>query len=353
MNYWEPLAKIVSENYSIAMTKFQKLKTLASDITSPRERKLSEQFAFGAREALIFSLGLDTQTLFLAGIQHGYLPNSLAISRPKIYNNWGRLYVDLVWNSRGYEDLRSCGRAAVPIGAPWAHLANRISKDLKGKPEIQVGQVCYFPAHSYHGWETKIDLNVRKLIKNGQKVIVCLYWLDFLNKDLVDSLKNQGFEVVCAGFRGSSGNEIPWADVGNRSTFLLNLWGFISRSEVIICDEVSSALWYSLSLGKPTMVLNKISHFKMWSTSDLKNPQKISQDNEKLLMQNGIKYDFDLRFLNSKGELTELAQRELGWEYVQGVNRLRSILHKYCVKEIRLPEEYVDSFRKKYQQILD
>ena len=53
------------------MKQIQQVKRFLGDVTKPRERILCEQFAFGAREALIHSLSLDKQTFFLATIQPG------------------------------------------------------------------------------------------------------------------------------------------------------------------------------------------------------------------------------------------------------------------------------------------
>jgi len=335
----------------------QKIKSFLADISSPRERRLGEQFAFGARETIIHSLNVDDQTFFLGTLQHGWIDNTFDTNRPPIFDYRGKPYVDLVWSARGQKEMKNAGRkASLCIGAPWSHLARRIEENnssalLKEKNQGKV--VTYFPSKSHHGWESFIDTKLELLDLDKCRYRVCLYWLDYLNNDLRKDFERRGFEVVCAGFRGSSGNEIPWADLGGRSVFLINLWKIIAESSSIIVDDVSSAFWYALSLNKPTSVLKRSTYYNTWNSSDLRNPNLFVQENDKILNRYGIRNSFDGSPLNSKGELTELARAELGWEFAGNSGEDFERIRNYLIIDSRIPKKYLENYREKFSNLFE
>ncbi len=338
------------------MSKFQGVKSFLVDVTSPRERRLGEQFAFGHRETIIHSLNLDAHTFFLGTLQHGWIDNTFGANRPRVFGKNGKPYVDLVWSRRGFEEMRKAGRKSVfPIGAPWAYLIKNIERRSAISPIKNGNQTktfTYFPSHSHHGWETAIHANSVFFDANEYKRRICLYWLDYLKVDLRKSLEESGWEVVCAGFRGSSGNEIPWEDVGGRSTFLLNLWTILDSSDLIICDDVASAFWYSLAIRKPTILARTQSYFNTWNSSDLRNPVRYVQDNKSILNRYGISYNFDGSPLNTRGELTELGRFELGWECTEDLDYRSRIIDRYSTIDDRIPEKYVENFREKFSELI-
>jgi hypothetical protein len=331
------------------------LRKAVAEMSSPKERILNEQFAFGAREALSHALKLHPKSLFLGPIQHGWIDDKFHLSRPKILNNRGRVFTDFVWSERAQIELRKVGRRSVTqLGSPFAHLA--VAANIQDtSPEVDVSKkeplVTYFPNHSHHGWEAGFDTSLHFLKSFSRNTVVCLYWLDFINSDIRDHILNSGHNVACSGFRGSSGYEIPWANIGGRVNFLLNLYALIDKSDVVICDEVSSTFWYALSLGKSTMVLKKNTQYKTWNTSDLRHPVTHIKDSEAILRNFAIPYSFDMTLLNTRGELTALARRELGWEIALNPSELNLKLGTHYIIDDRLPARYVESFSQKFDAL--
>jgi hypothetical protein len=307
------------------MRRLRHMKSQISNSLLPDILKFSEQFAFGHREIIVCTLELPSQTIFCGGIQHGWvdyfntnhnLISKSILSKPKFFS-WNML-------RKSSSERKFESQSYIPIGSPWGHLVEYIeSRGTKKVVQESEPILLYFPKKSHYGWEPKLELQRILKFKDDFRIRVCLYWLDAIDYRLTSWLQSNEIDFFCAGYRGSSTYDFPWMDHGGRSTFLISLYKEIRQSKIVVVDDVGSAFWYALSLGKPVQVLEKSSESKVCG-SHLSPGEvyKFNQDNEQYLKLVDIDYSFTGEFLNVEGELIEKAKIELGWNHLNSAKSL-------------------------------
>lgn len=321
------------------------IKNYSSPFLYPEEVLLGEQFFFGHREILVNCLDLNPQTLFLATIQHGWTTEEYALKRPKVQKKFRGQFAEFVWSNRIAKTLERNGRESVyAVGSPWAHLIKRVgfwdydARDhTNNRPKL-----IYFPNHSHHGWVATLGAPFLDEFSEQFEITICLYWLDYLDPAVMSIFSNKKFKIVCCGYRGSSSGEIPWANVGGRTSFLLKLYEHINTADVVLCDEVGSAFWYALSLGKLVKLVKLGVEYDSWDRNSLDSKSRIIVDNQKLL-QNG---EVMLNFLDLKKEIrsqdVELAREELGWHETDRLRELVINTPGLLKKDKELPLELAE-----------
>jgi hypothetical protein len=269
---------------------------------------------------LIASSELQDNTLFLASVQHGWDPGP-AIGK-KILTRRLSKYSNLVWSKRIQEYLtRDDNSTSIPIGAPWSHLLRacginpfRDRNSSNFPNDTADPRVLYFPSHSSHGFLAIHEKNASFLnsLTSKNRIKVCLFWSDFVNPKVRDLHQGEGYEVTCAGYRGSSGSEIPWSPIGGRVLCLPSILELIEKSEIIVLDTIGTALWYAISLGKRIVILNDSERFQNWSSGS-----SIGLEINSFALMAELDNNFPSIMLkevqNSNGELLDYALSELGW----------------------------------------
>ncbi len=287
----------------------------------PPEILLSEQFNFGHREILIAANKLQENTLFLASVQHGWDPGP-AIGK-RILTRRMTQYSNLVWSKRIQEFLSRNGNyISTPIGAPWSHLLRAcginpyVPKTSSNDSSLPTHpRVLYFPSHSSHGFLAIHQKNASFLnsLTLGNKVKVCLFWSDFVNPKVRELHLREGYEITCAGYRGSSGGEVPWSPLGGRILYLPSILEMIERAEIVVLDTIGTALWYAISLGKRIVLLNGSEKFQNWSSGS-----GVDMEIDVFTLMAKLDSNFPSIKLkevqNSNNELLDYALSELGWK---------------------------------------
>lgn len=333
----------------------------------PERIQLSEQFAFGTREILLSFSDLHPSTLFRASIQHGWVMDAVK-ERPTITKKNLGLYPDWVWSKRVELELHQAGRRnAVAIGSPFAHLVRKLSnlpppiekaifqeQDKKNKKKRY--DLLLIPTHSYHGlnWDPKKHKEIEFTSYSSKAVL--LYWSDFVNPQIREHYQLKGFEILCAGYRGSSGAEYPSANLGGRVNFMVSLLEILLSSEYVALEEVSSAFWYCAFLRKK-IFLNQ-ERLNLGSVPWFDNIQEFKISNSDRLIKCGVK---DFPFCEWTSEfpgLYESSIRELGMDLTVSAFRnldsqknlkLENLLDGKLVTTL---ERHLMDFRKSFESFI-
>lgn len=285
---------------------------------SPIEVTLSEQFAYGHRETLLKSLALPLDLLILGELQHGLAthPSEVPQSRARLRNRRGELFPFYVW-SNGLRErcIQELGmRKVYSIGSPWAHFVASQNKELSLNSNSNQKSL-YFPSHSFHG-SRPVDnfensINVIKSFISLDNLKACLYWLDFINPKVRERYEKLNIEITCLGYRGSSTYDFPWADVGGRVDFVENLYRTLINTELVFCDDISTAFWAACSLKKAVCVTSsEIKINSIWSNrlsqQSWSNEQALKWADNTLQLKVGD-------VVETSSRLSEVARFHFGW----------------------------------------
>jgi len=297
-------------------------------------RKYADQFHYGNREVILRSLGLADNVYFKGRLQHGFIPNltwenyfksiknSLPISRTPPF---------FAWNEAIAESCQRWGGMSYAIGSPWAHLLKKVP-NLEKPPRNELEDVtALFPNHSYagHSIDNLLDHTYINPFR-GKKLVTCLYWSDFVNPKIKNYYESFSDFVVCCGYRGSSGIEIPWDDLGGRIDFLPNLYGILEKVGRVLVEEVSSMFWYGASLGKELVVLSDSSHYRVRDNDGERIDTYSSYD---IAKQSGLENFSINKVLNQDREIFEQSLKILGFDKIDNA---RSALTQYSATDPRL-----------------
>ena len=131
---------------------------------------------------------------------------------------------------------------------PYIHYAKPFLSDEEAKKEhCRLGKnLLVFPAHSTH-W-VNAEYNIRQYCqqleeigKNFNTIRICLYWKDILN-GAAKIYGQHGFECVTAGHIYDN-------------QFLPRLRSIIESATITTSNEISTAIGYCITLGKPHFLL--------------------------------------------------------------------------------------------------
>lgn len=231
---------------------------------------LSDQFSYGMREVLLLTHDEDPTSLINAKLVHGEVNYRNSSKWPSVWKNPFRRYPILSWSTVQKEQLESIGfkDKIIVVGAPYLHLLKYINENKHlNWPSCFDNSLLYFPSHSHPGYsidnrlftENQINLN------DFKKVTICLFWLDFINPKIREQYLQLGAEVVCAGYKGNTSVQIPWADDGGRTGHLLVLASLISKHKYIVTEGVSVTLLYAAAQGKKVKYLKNVTRLNVTS----------------------------------------------------------------------------------------
>ncbi|MGL6098586.1 MAG: hypothetical protein ACRCZ9_03775 [Fusobacteriaceae bacterium] len=160
--------------------------------------------------------------------------------------------------SKFFNEIKK-SKEIIPIG-PYIHYAKNYLEDKEFyDTKKKLGKtLLVFPSHTIENINLDYDRDlfirqIKKLSKNYQSVLICMYWKDLLNGENILYEKN-GFKVVTAGKR-----EDP--------KFLNRLKTFIKLSDFTMSNKLGAYIPYSIYLKKPHFLFDQESVFQSESVN--------------------------------------------------------------------------------------
>ena len=140
-----------------------------------------------------------------------------------------------------------------------------------------------------------------------------MFWLDYINPLIRKYYEHFGYQITCAGYKGSAGFDTPWAPIGGRVLFLPTLLDLFESHDVVAFDLVSTSFWYAVSMNKNILLSGKSSEVNWHGEKLLK---KVSHLNSRILeLTNSDLIDFPImEVIKPARELLETSLHELGWD---------------------------------------
>ena len=166
-------------------------------------------------------------------------------------NRW---YADkiITFSKQRKQHLLSQGvKKKIHVIGPYIHYAQELlssHESLVLKKQLKK-TILVFPIHSTSSLLTKYDIEkfIRRVFDLVEKysfdsILVCLYWKDANNQDLVEIYKSYGCKICSAGHKWDK-------------DFLGRLKTIINLSDVSVSNGVGTHIGYSVILNKPHTVL--------------------------------------------------------------------------------------------------
>jgi hypothetical protein len=213
----------------------------------------------------------------------------------------------------------------VNVIGPYIYYAKELfSKDYRRLLKEQLKKtLLVFPVHSAKSLETKFDIEsfIAEIMSLKRQylfdsILVCLYWKDVKNIDLVNLYKNQGCKVCTAGHKWDK-------------DFLNRLKTIICLAEVTVSNDVGTHIGYCTVLDKPhTILKSKIEFIPKGSHGDISIMEELKE--ERLLEVNEVRAGFLKTDGSLNIEIDEnhklLSDKYWGHDKVKSKNALFSIL---------------------------
>jgi hypothetical protein len=241
-----------------------------------------------------------------ASIQHGVL---LFYLTKRLGRRSINLTPFLCWNKNiELWCLRHNYTNVISIGSPFIYLHLMHSKKkiiIKKKKR----NVILFPSHS--NVEENRDFNFNLLIEHIEKrydppYTVCFFYKD-LNKNNKSLFLRKNWKIKC---NGNSQNK----------NFLKNLYQNLIDHNIVVCNEVSSTLFYSLFLEKKTSLVYKIKKKKIFYISSL--PKVAFKKEQYIKFMNRYNFLKNSKFIDKRlGKI--LADRVLGLQSIKNKEELK------------------------------
>lgn len=134
---------------------------------------------------------------------------------------------------------------------PYIHYADDLlSEQDFNKLKQKEGKILLvFPSHSIKNVETLFNNNdlitfIESKKDDFDSIIICLYWRDALNKELVESYINKGYKITSAGHI-------------HDPNFLSRLKSIIKLSDFVLSNSVGTHIGYITYLNKPQMIFEQ------------------------------------------------------------------------------------------------
>lgn len=293
------------------------------------EYRFSEQYAYGHREILLEAAGLVPDTPIYGRVQHGWDPlltEPARTFRPFLLREaW-----QWVWTSQNEALGRLRGvRKVKAIGAPWLYLLDQHDVSLfQPRLHHQVGRFLLMPSHLNE--MSSIDFHKLQMVQarsyaSVDSWTVMLHGLDFMTKAIRDLYTDAGFFITTAGWPVvSQGVRPPSSNIGDRLSYLENIFHVMRNVEVLLTDDVGTHVLYASSLGVDVLI-KPISLDLMFSSAPVRVDEIVRQG--KLIRE----WQKESRVYNSGSIITpdmaaEIAGRMLGLHSKLDPAQLRAAL---------------------------
>lgn len=219
-----------------------------------------------------------------------------------------------VGNSRNLERCEEYGyKNVTAIGVPFLYLPPVTTSDANAEGSKSL---LLFPIHASDS-EPFVDPirtykkyveEIEELLSLFEPVTVCLYWVQYEDKEIVQLFEDKGIPVVTVGHRDNNPN------------FLINFQRLVDKYAYVSSNIFgTSAIYYSLYMRKKVFIYGssnyaeEINHIR-WETRKLYNHDEFSKLYPELLWEN-----FDDKSHYWIGE------QELGLEFKKTPSELREI----------------------------
>ena len=222
-------------------------------------RRFGIQFNYGHREILLKAAGLPEDSLLMGIVQHGVGPTFTLHSdwpTPR-FNSLSRTPL-WVYSKENEVELRNLGvRNVKAIGAPWLY---SIKQNIQCNPSLinvpSIGKYSLvFPSHTNFAYlesssEEDIVSRIRswKKIAKGDQIMICLYWVEFLDQRWHNAAESEDVKLTCVGIGAT---DPLWSKSTSRLDFYKNLHSILSNATYCIFEGFTSALFYTSLLRIP------------------------------------------------------------------------------------------------------
>ena len=222
-------------------------------------RRFGIQFNYGHREILLKAAGLSEDSLLMGIVQHGVGPTFTLHSdwpTPR-FNNLKRSPL-WVYSKENEVELRNLGvRDVKAIGSPWLYSINQNAHSFPSLlPNSSKGEYCLvFPSHTNFAYleitsEEDIVSRIKKWkeIAKNDRVMICLYWVEFLDQRWHKAAESEGVKLTCVGIGAT---DPLWSKSESRLDFYKSLRSLLINSSYCIFEGFTSAVFYASSLEIP------------------------------------------------------------------------------------------------------
>ena len=165
---------------------------------------------------------------------------------------------------------RLSNKKAIVIGPYIAYAEGYYEEEKIKDMHKQNGRtLLVFPTHSTKVIDTNYDVEnflkeIRKIRKQFDYVLVCLYWKDIV-RGMHKSYQKEGYRVVCAGHI---------YDI----YFLKRLRSIFEMSDAVVLNQTGTGLGYAIQLQKPCYIYNQDLNFHSKTSSTAYLEQKYSAE---------------------------------------------------------------------------
>ncbi|MFK7832208.1 MAG: hypothetical protein AB8B52_02930 [Winogradskyella sp.] len=205
-----------------------------------------------------------------AYIEHGLVLGSL-VKQDAI--KWNTANIITLSATRENYINNVTSKPVLKIGPYINYADDLLSADDFKKVKQSLGKtLIIFPSHSIKNIETAFnndelinDIESKK--QDFDTVLVCLYWRDALNEDLVASYVNKGYRIVSAGHV-------------HDINFLSRLKSIIKLSDYAISNSAGTHIGYITFLGKPQMIIGQTIDYNINKNDNRAFDQRNNKDND-------------------------------------------------------------------------
>jgi hypothetical protein len=140
-------------------------------------------------------------------------------------------------------------KKVVPIGPYIQYAKNIFSQEKISEYSNRFGKtLLVFPSHSIQNQSSEYDVDefiseINSIRGSFQTVLVCLFWVDIKNADLLEKYTRENYLICTAGHI-------------HDLNFLSRLRSIIELSNITISNNVGTHIGYCVSMGKPHYLFN-------------------------------------------------------------------------------------------------
>lgn len=296
-------------------------------------RKFGIQFYYGHREIILKAAGLQENSLLLGIVQHGVGPTfTLYSDWPTPRFNSLRRTPLWVYSKENENELRNLGvRNVKAIGSPWLYSINQNTHRLSSLlPNSSKGEYCLvFPSHTNFAYleitsQEAIVSRIKswKKIAKNDKMVICLYWVEFLDQRWHKAAELEDVKLTCVGL---SATDPLWSKSESRIDFYKNLYSLLNNASYCIFEGFTSAIFYASSLEIPFGIF--ATEFEERKIAD---SSQFSQERTWLLASAASHFNH----ITTEKIFTEISLSLLGIDQLQNPEGLKSILEWRVLKTL-------------------
>jgi hypothetical protein len=249
------------------------------------EMRFREQFLYGHREILLDYCGFGYDRVLLGRIQHGHDLLQLEGAARRI-SPWRRSEYQWVWAHEAEIRAQENGvRNVRAIGSPWLYLLSLRDRFKDGhfiqSSQPLPGPGIFMPTHhdqfAQSSTHQAMAMQLRESDEWGIETVL-LHGFDFLNRETFRAYESLGYRVASAGWPRDFPWPIPpWANLGNRVSFLSTLLDLMSLHSFVATDGFGTHVLYAASLGMPVLLVHPGFHSYEGASTNLKTLESQAQ----------------------------------------------------------------------------